>query len=225
MTPRDADFKARVKADRNNYLTRIADEVEEDLQHNNMRSAFCAIKTLAGQKQSQPVLSCIQKMDGTPWRSNEEVMQRWSEHFTTALNHFPATTSTSLESESISAVPDPNVRTEKPTVNEVIRRHSPELLKCAVSRALHSLFIQVWRSGIVPADWQEGIIITLYKGKGPQTLCSNTTDQLLYCWYLPGKVFAHVLLARIQPLIDQCCRPQQSGFTAGRSTIDATLAL
>jgi len=59
-------------------------------------------------------------MDGTPWRSNEEVMQRWSEHFTTALNHFPATTSTSLESESISAVPDPNVRTEKPTVNEVI---------------------------------------------------------------------------------------------------------
>jgi len=33
----DADFKARAKADRNNYLSRIADEVEEDLQHNNMR--------------------------------------------------------------------------------------------------------------------------------------------------------------------------------------------
>ena len=163
-------------------------------------------------------------------------------HFTAALNHLPATTSTSLESESISALPDPNVRTDEPTVDEVIRAIKklkngraagpdgipPELLKCAigpVSRALHSLFIQVWRSGIVPADWQEGIIITLYKGKGPQTLCSKTIDQLLYCWYLPGKVFAHVLLARIQPLIDQCCRPQQSGFTAGRSTTDAILAL
>jgi len=40
-----------------------------------------------------------------------------------------------------------------------------------------------------------------------------------------GKVFAHILLARIQPLIDKCRRPQQSGFTAGRSTMDAILAL
>jgi len=41
----------------------------------------------------------------------------------------------------------------------------PELLKCAlgpVSRALHSIHpsLEIWR--IVPADWQEGIIITLY---------------------------------------------------------------
>jgi len=38
---------------------------------------------------------------------------------------------------------------------------------------------------------------------------------------VPGKVFAHVLLARIQPLIDMTRRPEQSGFVAGRSTIDA----
>jgi len=104
-------FKARAKTDRNNYLSRIADEVEEDLHHNNMRSAFRAIETLAGQKHSLPVLSCIHKADGIPCRSNEQVMQRWSEHFTAAFNHLSAiTTSTSLESESVSAVPDPNVR-------------------------------------------------------------------------------------------------------------------
>jgi len=85
------------------------------------RSAFRAIGTLAGQKQSQPVLSCIRKMDGTPCRFNEEVMQHCSEHFTDALNHLPATTSTSLESESISPVPDPNVRTDELTVDEDIR--------------------------------------------------------------------------------------------------------
>ena len=52
--------------------------------------------------------------------------------------------------------------------------YSPELSKCAigcapVGRALHCLFIRVWRSG---------------KGR-------------------------HVLLARIQPLLDRSCRPQQ----------------
>jgi len=146
--------------------------VEENLHHNNMRSAFRATETLAGQKHSQSVLSCIHKADGTPCRSNEEVMQRGSEHFTAALNHLPATTSTSLESEFISAVPDPNVRTDKLTVIPAIKKLKngrvtgsdgipPELLKCAlgpVSCALHSL-------STVPADWQEGIITTLYKGK------------------------------------------------------------
>ena len=42
---------------------------------------------------------------------------------------------------------------------------------------------------------------------------------------VPGKVFAHVLLARIQPLLDITRRPEQSGFVAGRSNIDAILAL
>ena len=34
-----------------------------------------------------------------------------------------------------------------------------------------------------------------------------------------------MLLARLQPLLDATRRPQQSGFVAGRSTIDAILAL
>ena len=38
-------------------------------------------------------------------------------------------------------------------------------------------------------------------------------------------MFAHVLLAHIQLFLDKTCRPHQSGFTAGRSTIDAILVL
>jgi len=64
---------------------------------------------------------------------------------------------------------------------------------------------------------------TLYKGKVSGTLCSNYRPITLLS--VPDKVFAHVLLARIQPVIDQSRRPQQPGFTAGRSTIDAILAL
>jgi len=41
---------------------------------------------------------------------------------------------------------------------------------------------------------------------------------------VPGKVFAHVLLERLQPLLTRQRRPQQSGFTRTRSTIDAILA-
>jgi hypothetical protein len=41
----------------------------------------------------------------------------------------------------------------------------------------------------------------------------------------PGKVFAQVLLFRIEPLLVKYRSSQQSGFTTGRSAADAVLAL
>ena len=63
----------------------------------------------------------------------------------------------------------------------------------------------------------------LYKGKGAHTECSNYRPISLLS--VPGKVFAHVILTWIQPSLRRQRRPQQSGFTAGRSTMDAILAL
>jgi len=57
--------------------------------------------------------------------------------------------------------------------------------------------------------------------KGPRTLCSNHTNQWLCCC-CPAR---YSLMFCIQPLIDQSRRPQQSGFTARRSSTDAILAL
>ena len=67
------------------------------------------------------------------------------------------------------------------------------------------------------------IIVSLYKGKASQSECSSYRPISLLS--VSEKVFAHILLARIQPLLDKCRRTQQSGFTAGRSTMDAILAL
>ena len=69
----------------------------------------------------------------------------------------------------------------------------------------------------------EPIDKALYKGKGHRNECSSYRPITLLS--VPGKVFAHVLLARLQPLLTPARRPQQSGFTAGRSTMDAILAL
>ena len=156
------------------------------------------------------------------------------------LNHQPATTNNLLENLAACATTDPETSTNAPTLIEVtraIRRLkngkaagpdciTPELLKFAekpVSTALYKLFNIVWASGKVPAEWKEGIIVSLYKGKGSHTDCGSYRPISLLS--VPGKVFAHVLLARIQPLLNKQKRPQQSGFTAGRSTMDAILAL
>jgi len=70
----------------------------------------------------------------------------------------------------------------------------PELLKCAlkpVSTALHRLFLLVWKTGKVPSDWHDGIIISLYKGKGQKTDSGNYRPITLLS--VPGKVFWNML--------------------------------
>ena len=101
-----------------------------------------------------------------------------------------------------------------------------ELLKCApdrIARGLHRLFLLVWETGRVPAAWRDGVIVPLYKGKGPRSECGSYRPISLLSVH--GKVFSHVLLNRLSPLLIGCRRPEQSSFTSGRSTADAILAL
>ena len=76
----------------------------------------------------------------------------------------------------------------------------------------------MWQEEAVPDKWHQGIIIPLYKGKGSRTECSNFKGITLLS--VRGKVFAHLLLARIKPTLLSHRRMQQSGFTPGRSTCD-----
>jgi len=204
-----------------------------------MGSAFRAIRQLSG-KTSCPPAHTINKSDGSPCETGDETLLRWREHFEKALNHPAGVPSTTLDEEATSAPADSSISVNEPTLEEVTRAinklrngRAPgsdgiaaELLKYAmvpIARALHFLFSRVWRTGQIPADWKDGILITLYKGKGPKSECSSYRPITLLS--IPGKVFAHILLARIQPLLEATRRPQQSGFTAGRSTVDAILTL
>jgi len=62
----------------------------------------------------------------------------------------------------------------------------------------------------------DGVIIPFHMSKGSKMVCGIS---------VPGKVFAHVLLDRLRPLLTSHCRPEQSGFSSWRSTADAILAL
>jgi len=133
----------------------------------------------------------------------ERRLSRWREHFEATLNHPPGAPSSALDAEAAATTPNSDISTDMPTLDEVSRAISnlrngraagpdgipPELVKCAigpVSKALHSLFCQVWTSGLVPSDWRDGVLVALYKGKGARTECSNY--RLITLLSVPGKV-------------------------------------
>lgn len=232
-------FRAKALSDREQYYNNIADQAEEALQRHNMKPIYGAVKTICGLGDAgHGVLP--NKLDGTRCKSDDEALARWIEHYKSALNHPPAKPCDALDDLAFLAADAQDIPTDAPTLEEVLRAirslkngRSPgsdgitsELLKHSINTtgpALHRLFSLVWKTGKVPAEWRDGIIVSLYKGKGSKAECSSYRPITLLS--VPGKVFAHVLLSRIEPLLMTNRRPQQSGFTAGRSTSDAILAL
>ena len=106
------------------------------------------------------------------------------------LNHPPATACPDLDRDAASTSEATDVCSDAPNLQEarnaIARLKNrwaagpdgipPELLKCAtgpVAAALHSLFLKIWREGTIPAEWRDGIITALYKGKGSKAHCGN----------------------------------------------------
>jgi len=129
------------------------------------------------------------------------------------------------------AAPDNGIPIDAPTVQEIkktIRKLKngratdpdgiqPKLLKYAEEPtivALHTFFGQVWKTRKVPAEWQEGIILSLSFVVGHPAV---TTVQSLFYQFREKYLLMYVLLARLKPLLTTRRRLQQSGFIAGRS--------
>ena len=83
---------------------------------------------------------------------------------------------------------------------------------------LHELLSLCWREGEVPQDMRDAKIVTLFKNKGDRSDCNNYRGISLLS--VVGKVFARVVVARLQ-ILAECMYPEsQCAFRSGISTVD-----
>ena len=112
----------------------------------------------------------------------------------------------------------------KPPGNDGI---PPELIKhfkTTLLRQLHEvLCCQCWHGGAVPQDMMDSKIVTLYTNKGERNDCNNYRG--IYLLSIVGKVFALVILVRLQKLAERIYPESQCGPRAERSTIDKIFSL
>ena len=96
---------------------------------------------------------------------------------------------------------------------EVTKQGTPTLLP-----HLHEILFLCWREGEVPQDMRDAKIVTLFKNKGDRSDCNNYRGISLLS--VVGKVFARVVLARLQILADRIYPGSQCSFRSGRSILD-----
>ena len=147
--------------------------MEEGLLRNDLRQAYAAVRRMKGSSTSH--ITPVRKKDGSSCNSHEELLSRWTEYYSEALNHPTAVPCPELDAQQFQAVDDPEVPVDAPTLDEVRasikklkfgraagRDAIPQMLKLAIdptSRILRQLFASVWATGKVPCAWKEGIII------------------------------------------------------------------
>ena len=102
----------------------------------------------------------------------------------------------------------------------------PDLIKHCKTKLLlplHEVLCQCWQEGAVPPDTRDSKIITIYKNKGEWNDCNNYRGISLRS--IVGKVFARVILIRLQKLAERIYPESQCCFRTERSTIDMIFSL
>ena len=226
-----------VRGDREARLRDLCEAVDRHVKTGDARLAFRAIRELRTPV-SRTRCAGVLGADGNVL-SEEDAPKRWAEHFEELHGADPPSRMLPAE-DAVPLVPDPPVSTAEPTLAEIRKAlgqlkdgKAPgvcgvyaEMLKVggeATLRWLHTLTCSVWNTGVIPTDWKRGLIVPIWKGKGDARECSNYRGVTLLS--VPGKVFARVLLNRIRQQLLDHQRPEQSGFTPKRSTVDRILAL
>ncbi|CAE1314375.1 unnamed protein product [Acanthosepion pharaonis] len=90
--------------------------------------------------------------------------------------------------------------------------------KLALLQQLHELLCLCWEKSHIPQDMRDANTVTLYKNKDDHIDCNNYHGFSLLG--IVGKVFARVVLPRLQSLASRVYTESQCGFRAGLSTVD-----
>ncbi len=163
-------------------------------------------------------------------------MERWVEYYLELY-----VTQNIVSDTALNAIPDLPVLDEldaEPTEEELSKAIDclstgkapgeegipPEIMKSGkdtLLQDLHELLCLCWGEVKVPKDMCNAIIVTLYKN---QSYCSDYNRYRgISLLSIVGKVFATVLLARLQVPVAHAY--SQCGFRARRSTIDIVFSI
>ena len=158
---------------------------------------------------------------------------------TSALLNWPS----SVDSDTLNQIPQQPVRVllaKPPTIKEIKKvSHQTvsgrasgkdgipaEIYKAVGPNALvafHDVLLTVWEEMMMPDDFCDALIVSLYKKKGSKSNCRNYRGISLLS--VAGKIFAQIILNRLITVSEQTLPKAQCGFRLGRSTVDMIFTL
>lgn len=220
----------------NEYWQELSQDIQKAAETGNTRGMYEGIKKALGPTQSKT--APLKTICGEVITDKNKKMERWVEYYSELYSRETIVVSSALD--VIDSLPIMEKLDTEPTLAELSKAINslacgkapgndgipPDLIRHCKSTLLQPLFnilCQCWREGGVPQDMRDAKIVTLYKNKGDRSDCNNYRGISLLC--IVGKLYARVLLARLQQLAERVYPESQHGFRAERSTVDMIFSL
>jgi len=224
-----------LRADKQAWLHIKADLVETAAKCNNQRSLFHELKQL--QKPERKPIAGLRNAEGFLVFSDSEKRDTFAVHFSKVLNCHRTVDATVFDDvepygPSLDADDPPSIE----EITDAVKR-AKNHKACGVDRIyaeqlkagsevlvpwLKRVFDVVWASGQVPKDWTLAELVPLFK-KHDMSIPDNFRGITLLS--VPGKVFAYVLLGRLQGWAEHQLLECQCGFRPGRGCGDALFVI
>lgn len=223
--------QTKLREIQNQWWTQKAVELQQYADSRDLRNFYAGTKELYGPVRSS-VGSLLSADSSTILTDPTDILERWRDHFYQLLNR-PSTAADDFL-KNVQQHPVQLWMNESPTLLELEKamsqmkaRKSPgpdnipfELLQYGgmpLKTRLHDLILKIWTVQQVPKDLKDAVIITLFK-KGDRKFCGNYRGISLLS--IAGKIFARILLSRLQEIAEQILPESQCGFRASRGTTD-----
>ena len=229
--------------DKEAWWQRKALELEDAARHGRSREQYSLLKNLS--RPPGRLIPVVRDSSGKVLLdSPDEVLERWTEHFKFVLGALESAAgaggssnwrdclgpedSLPLSEEQLFLASAPSLDEVRSAVKQSASgkaagadRLAVELLRSeSCIRWLHHVISLVWKSSDgCPQAWKDGLIIPLYKGKGPADLCDNFRGITLLS--VPGKIYARLLQRRLLAFAERRVSETQNGFRPGRGCTDA----
>ena len=220
----------------NEYWQELSNDIQTAAETGNIRAMYEGIKKALGPTQSKT--APLKSRNGEVITDKGKQMERWVEHYSELYSRENRVATLALH--AIEPLPIMEELDAEPTLEELSKAVDslacgkapgndgipPDLIKHCKStllQPLHDNLRQCWREDGVPQDMRDAKIVTLYKNKGDRSDCNNYRGISLLS--IVGKVYARVLLARLQQLAERVYPESQCGFRAERSTVDMIFSL
>jgi len=213
------------------FWANVCSNVQKCDDRGDIAGVHAALKSALGP--SPRLTAPLKDREGNILLEKSDQLKRWVDHFS-SLYSDPVPFDNSVL-DAIEQLPEMAYLDEDTTMQElesalkVLKSGKapgsdgipPELLKLNVpvlKDLLLDLLLSCWHKGHVPQDLKDAKLVTLFKNKGSRQDCDNYRAIALLS--LVGKLFARVILKRLQVLAERIYPESQCGFRKDRSTID-----
>lgn len=221
----------KIREIQNTWWQTKATEIQQYADHRDMRRFYASIKEIYG-----PVKSSVGGLkdagNNITLTDPKSILDRWRLHFENLLNDHAVTQENLLQNTPqlpprpwMSLPPTPKELQDAISRMNAGKAPGPdnipfELLAHGGSELKNRLMLlihKIWETKLVPDDFRNANIITIFK-KGDRTLCDNYRGISLLS--VAGKIFARILLNRLLVVAEEVLPESQCGFRPSRGTID-----